>query len=221
MFAPKALYFKLDDGETATVRFLEEDDDVQWCYVHNVPVEGRSWGQDVPCLDQEEDDEPCPGCERELKRSVKGYINLIWFDAPLYKTDPDGKLVKDKAGDKIEIGNQDQVAVWNSGIRLFEQLDELNETYKGLRGRKFKVKRKGVKLNTTYVILPDEDGPQPLSAKEVKLDESKYDLNEFMKQISYEDFENLITGGSATGGRSKKNAVAAAKKQNPFLNNRS
>lgn len=226
-FAPPALYFQLGDGDTAVVRFLEQDDDIAWCWVHEVPVEGRSWGREVPCLDQDDEDEACPGCEREMKRKVKGFINLIWFDAPLYKRDNEGKLVK-VDGEKIEIGKADQVALWTSGVRLFEDLDELNDTYKGLRSRRFKVKRKGIKLNTKYTIQPEDpdSGRQKFSGDEDELEEKKYDLNEFMKIPSYDEFMNIANGGtgSSNGGsssRSNEDSVSSAKKKNPFMRSKS
>lgn len=223
---PQALYFQLGDGESATVRFLEQDDDIAWCWVHEVAVEGRSWGREVPCLDQDDEDEPCPGCERELKRKVKGYINLIWFDAPVYKRDKEGKLVK-VDGEKIISHKDDQVALWTSGVRLFEELDETNESYKGLRSRRFKVKRKGTKLNTKYTIKPEDidSGKQPFTDEEDELEEKKYDLGEFMKIPTYEEFISILEGGNGnfSGGesKSKDNPASAAKKTNPFMRSKS
>lgn len=223
-FAPPALYFQLDNGQKAIVRFLEEDEDIAWSYVHQVPVEGRSWGRDVPCLDQDEEDVPCPGCEKGLKKKVKGFINLIWFDAPLYKKDKDGKFVKE-GDNKVQIGNQDQVALWTSGVQLFENLDEINDKYKGLRSRRFEVKRKGIKLDTKYIIAPEDvdSGPQAFTIIERKLAEKPYNLDEFMKAPTYEEFVNIINGGTGSTGQSNgssEDPVAAARKRNPFTKNR-
>ncbi len=222
-FAPPALYFSLDNGEVAVVRFLEQDEDIAWCYVHQVPVDGRTWGRDVPCLDQQEEGTPCPGCERDIKKKVKGFINLIWYDAPLYKKDKEGKIVKTN-GEKVQVGNETQVALWTSGVQLFEELDEMNEKYKGLRSRRFTVKRKGVKLDTKYVMGPEDvdSGPQPFTIIERKLAEDAYNLEEFMKAPSYEEFVAIIDGtavqkSNSGGGDSP---VAAAKKRNPFTKNR-
>jgi hypothetical protein len=220
---PQALYFSLGDGEEAVVRFLEQDDDIAWCWVHEVPVEGRNWGRDVPCLDQEDEDEACPGCERELKRKVKGFINLIWFDAPVYKKDKEGKLVK-VDGEKLVSHKDDQVALWTSGVRLFEELDDTNETYKGLSSRRFKIKRKGTGLNTKYTIKPEDidSGKQKFSDEENELAEKKYDLAEFMKIPSYEEFMDILNGGGKSSGgsgesKSKDSAASEAKKKNPFM----
>jgi hypothetical protein len=37
-----SLYFRLQDGDEAIVRFLEQDDDIAWCWMHEIPVEGRA-----------------------------------------------------------------------------------------------------------------------------------------------------------------------------------
>lgn|SRR3954447_2356600 len=199
---PGSLFFRLKSGETAVVRFLEQDDDIAWCYMHEVEVEGRSWGRNVPCLDQEKSGVPCPGCERDMDRRFKGFINLIWFNAPIFKRD-DGKIVKDRLGDPVVLSTQPQVAVWNSGIRLFEELDEINTNYRGLMSRRFKVRRKGEGLDTKYHISPEDPdgGAQPMDADELKLAEGKYDLNLYTQPSSYEDFlkEMGASGGNRNG----------------------
>lgn len=100
---PGALYFRLKAGEDAIVRFLEQDEDIHWCMMHEVPVENRSFGRNVPCLDQEKDGTPCPGCERDMDRRFKGFINLIWFNAPVFKRDSENKMVKDRLGRSEEV----------------------------------------------------------------------------------------------------------------------
>jgi hypothetical protein len=193
---PGALWFRLQNGEEAIVRFLEQDDDVVYAWMHEVPVEGRSWGRDVPCLDQDEDGTPCPGCEHELHRKFKGYVNLIWDNAPVFKRDDNGKMIKDGRNQPIITGHKPQVAIWSSGIRLFDNLGEINDTFKGLRSRRFKAKRKGEGLSTTYVINPEDpdSGPQKFTADETRLEEKKYSLEDFIRPPSYEDFEKDLSG---------------------------
>lgn len=212
---PGALWFRLKAGDEAIVRFLEQDDDIHWAMCHEVPVEGRQWGKDVPCLDQEKEGEECPGCDADLPRRFKGYINLIWQDAPVFKRDGDGKLVKDRLGDLVITGTKPQVAIWSSGIRLFEQLDEINANFKGLSSRRFKVKRKGEGLNTTYSINPEDvdSGPQDFSDEEGKLAADKYDLADFVKPPALEDFrKELGQGGGGSNGQ-----AAAPQSKNPFM----
>ena len=95
---PGALYFRLQDGESTNVRFLEQDEDITWCWMHELPPEqGRSFGRQVPCLDQENTGVPCPGCERDLRRVFKGFINLIWEDAPVFQRDADNRIIRDSS----------------------------------------------------------------------------------------------------------------------------
>ena len=221
------LYFRLKGGEEAIVRFLEQDDDISWCMMHEVPVDNRSFGRNVPCLDQEKDNTPCPGCEREMDRRFKGFINLIWYDGPVFKRDDKGKIVKDSTGDPVVIGHKPQVAVWNSGIRLFEELDEINTNYKGLRSRPFKIKRKGEGLDTKYHISPaDPDGgATPMDDAEEKLAADKPDLNQFVVPGTYDEFlKDLGEGGGGSGGFGGRNNNGGdqqgGQKQNPFMRNR-
>ena len=215
-----ALWFRLKSGEEAIVRFLEQDDDVACCQCHEVPVEGRQWGRDVPCLDQERDGTPCPGCERDLPRRFKGWVNLIWFDAPVFKRDSENKIVKDRLNDPVVIGNKPQVALWSSGIRLFEELEEINANYKGLTTWRFKVKRKGQGLDTKYIIVPEDvtSGATPFDDAEKKLAEDKYDLNEFIKPPSYEDFLKALGQGGQSAGNGQQASPEA--RPNPFMRNK-
>lgn len=219
---PGALYFRLKDGQETIVRFLEQDDDVAWAMCHEVPMEGRQWGVDVPCLDQEKDGTPCPGCERELPRRFKGYINLVWHDAPVFKRDGDGKMVKDRLGDPVILEYKPQVAVWSSGIRLFEDLDEINANYKGLMSRRFKVKRKGSGLDTKYVIVPEDidSGPQDMTDEEKKLMSDKFDMNQFVKPPSYDEFLKKLGVQGNTGASGSANGGGAQPPVNPFMRSR-
>jgi hypothetical protein len=215
---PNALWFRLKAGDEAVVRFLEQDEDIFWAMMHEVPVDGRSWGRDVPCLNQEGDDTPCPGCERDLPRRFKGYINLIWNEAPVFKRDDSGKMVKDSTGDPVVVGKKPQIAIWSSGIRLFENLDEINANFKGLKSRRFKVKRKGDGLNTTYSINPEDvdSGPQAFSEAEQKLEDDKYDLSQFTKPGTYEEFLKELGEGDGSGGNGNGGG-GESKSRNPFM----
>ena len=218
-----ALWFRLAPGEETVVRFLEQDDDIHWAMMHEVPVEGRQWGRDVPCVDQERDGTPCPGCEQDLPRRFKGFINVIWDDAPVFKRDKDGKLVKDSTGDPVVLGHKPQVALWSSGIRLFEELDEINANYKGLTSRRFKVKRKGSGFDTKYVIVPEDidSGRQEFSEEEKKLAEGKYDLTPYVKAPTYDEFEKDASGQRQGGGgfqqRQNGDGGQQAPRRNPFM----
>ena len=217
--SPGALWFRLAAGEETVGRFLEEGEEIFWAMMHEVPVEGRQWGRDVPCVDQEKDGTPCPGCERDLPRRFKGYINVIWDDAPIFKRDDQGKMVKDTTGAPVITGTKPQVAVWSSGIRLFEDLAEIDANYKGLTSRRFKIKRQGSGFDTKYRINPEDidSGPQQMTSAEQELAANKYDLNEYVKPLSYEEFENELNGGNQQGGGGGQQQQAPP---NVFMRNR-
>jgi hypothetical protein len=69
-------------------------------------------------------------------------------------------------------------------------LDETNANYRGLRSRRFRIKRKGSGLSTKYSIAPEDvdSGSQKMTDKEKKLESDKYDLREFTKSPSYDEF---------------------------------
>ena len=212
-----ALWFKLPPDEETVVRFLEQDDDLAYAYMHEIAVEGRQWGRLVPCCDQDLDGTPCPGCERDLARKFQGYINVIWDDAPIFKREDGGKLIRDTQGDVVVLSRKPQVAIWSSGIKLFEQLDEINTNYRGLMSRRFKVKRRGKGFDTKYFFSPEDtdSGPQEMSEQEKELLGQKYDLNEYIQPGSYEDFIKDLEGQNGGGG--SNDAVRQSQSTNVFM----
>lgn len=208
----------LGDGEEAIIRFLEQDDDIAWAWVHDVPVEGRQWGRPVVCCNQDDDGTPCPGCERNIYRKFKGWINVIWFDAPQFKRDDNNKVVMD--GNKpVTEGQKTTTAFFTSGINFFDELEEANTNYRGLRSRRFKLKRKGADKNTKYPFVPVDidSGPQDFTEEEKELEKGKTDLVPFITPPSYEEFMRELGesgGASSSNGESEQSA-------NPFMRRRS
>lgn len=197
--------FKLLDGATATVRFLDQGEQIAWCHIHAIPTGGQ-WPEDLPCLDQDGEGRRCPGCESDnakiSKRKFKGFINLIWRNAPK----------QEKKGDKWETTSyEDQIAVWMSGITVFDELDTIDVNYKGLISRDFRIVRKGAKLDTTYSILPADvdSGPQPLSDADNELTKKKYDLQQFITPLSAEEMAQKMTGNSGGVAPASVNASSA------------
>ena len=187
-------WFSLKDGQTAVVRFLEQDDEVKWAWVHDVEEPGKQYPRKVPCRDQDENGqrngEPCPGCEKGLKRKFMGTINLIRRDAPKIKVNEKGDWVRDSANNLVFEGTEDQLAVWTSGITVFDELQGKDVTYRGLRSRDFRVSRRGTGLDTKYTIEPaDPDaGPQPLSEADKALEAAKPDLTEKVTPPPYDNW---------------------------------
>lgn len=235
-FAGKLVFKLPDDGDTGDIWFVEDDegDVVYGTYVHEVPVEGRPYPDLVVCIAQDDEgedtDDPCPGCEQDLKRKARYFVQVVWLDAPLYKRDENGKVVKDNVGDPVIKGEEDQLAVWPMGPELEEALEELDEEYgsgdeSGLLVGPFTVKRKGLKLNTTYRIKPmDPKNPEqemPDEIKELIESDEFIDLGEFTRPPSYEEFESRINGTAFQNkdddkrGKNGK-ATRSAKRKNPF-----
>lgn len=190
-------YFKLKDGETAIVRFLEDGADVACAWVHQLePSGGREYGIKVPCRDQDFDTlqrgvgEACPGCERDLKPSFQGAINMIWRDAPVLKRDDQNRLVRDEQNKPVVDGAEDQLAVWVAGITVFEELDTIDADFGGLTSRDFKITRRGSGLNTKYTIRPAnvDGGPSEMSEADKELATEKFDLSAYASAPDYEDW---------------------------------
>lgn len=226
VFAGKQIFKLPEDGDIGDVWFVddEEGEVIYGVWVHEVSVEGRPYPDLVNCIAQDEDgndtDDPCPGCERDLKRKVRYYAQVVWIDAPVYKKDEKGKLVKDSQGDFVVLGEEDQVAVWPMGPELEENLEEIDESY-GLMACPFRIKRKGVKLDTTYKIVPADvknvEQEMPDEVKEL-IEEGYIDLSEFVKPPSYEEFEKRIEGkfSGNTEDNKSRGSKATKQKKNPF-----
>lgn len=192
-FVPR---FRIADGQSAIVRFLEQGDDVVWAWGCQLPPKPpRQWGDWTPTLDQKRDGSVrCPLIEHGFSPIFRGFINLIWRDAPVYKRDENGRLARDAYNKLIQIGNEDQVFVWESGIKVFTTLEHVDATYKGLMSRDFRVTRRGANLQTSYAIDPaDPDGgPHPMSPIDLALAQNKYDLTQFITPHSADELERMI-----------------------------
>lgn len=191
-------FAKLEPNKPYIIRFLEQGDDVAWCWAHELPPEqGRSFGGVTPCLNQDGKGQACPGCEMGKKRKIQGWINIIMRDAPLFERGSDGKIIRNPMTQAPNVvGSADQVFVWNSGSNLFSTLGNKDRAFKGLMSRDFEVIRTGEKFQTAYSIEPvDADsGPQPMSKADLELAANKADTNEFLIPETYEIAKALLQG---------------------------
>lgn len=195
----RVAFAKFDPGTPTLVRFLEQGEDVAWAYVHEAPKPNPTAVAKVtPCLNQEDHTpQPCPGCEMGSPRKIKGWINLIYRNAPVYQKDANGKEITDPLSkQKIMVGQADQVQVWNSGPNLFTTLGQKDRTFKGLTSRDFVVIRTGSGLDTKYAIEPaDADGgPKKMSDNDLKLMGEKTDLTRFTKPEDYDYTRQFLMG---------------------------
>ena len=209
--------FSVGDQQSAVVRFLEQGDDVNWAWVCKLePRPGRRFGDYEVTRDQEgKGTVPCPLAERGIPRQFRGWINVIWRDAPVFKRDDNDRLVRDQNNKPIVAGTADTVAVWETGITVFQELEQLDATFKGLASRDFRISRKGIGFDTRYHILPaDPDGgPKPLSDADKALAAEKYDLKQFTTPKSYEELARLLNQTVASDNSQR----AGDSEFNPFL----
>jgi len=193
----KKNYFKLSSsGDSAVVRFLEQGDDVTWCYVHPISFPGKQYPIRIPCRNQSDNDpDSCPACAQDIQRGFRGYINLIWRDAG-----EDG---------------EDTIALWEQGIGVFSELGSKDQTYEGLSSRDFRITRKGTgKKSTRYFIEPAEvdSGPKSLSKNDKELLKIKYDLNQVIQPPTYERYEEMLGQSSESADIEEEET-----KINPFM----
>lgn len=191
------LRLRLKEGESATVRFLEQGDDIFYYYYHDFshldPNNGFKTA--FPCLDQDDEGKDSPGTEQGFPRKFRTSINVIWRDAPKYERDKEGKIVTGSDGKWKQIGTEDQVAVWEGGQTVFKSLAEKDRKYGGLGSLELEIERSGTGFDTKYSIEPADfdKGKTPLTEEDEKLAEKKYDLEKVARlDMTYDEVTALI-----------------------------
>lgn len=212
---------RLKEGETATVRFLEQGDDLFYYYYHDFSHLDKQNGFKVsfPCLDQEDDGTPSPGAEQDFPRKFRTSVNVIWRDAPEYERDSDGKIITGSDGKWKQIGKKDQVAVWEGGQNVFKMLAEKDRKYKGLGSLELEIARSGTGFDTRYSIEPaDFDaGKTPLSDEDKKLAEGKYNLEKVARlDMTYDEVTELINKNLPGGEDDSDSDVGDFLDDDPF-----
>lgn len=206
----RADWFGIAANTFAVVRFLEEGNALTFADVHRVPTSNSPYPQDFICLDNNDDGTPCPGCQSGVdkirRRVLKGFVNLIWREGPVYERNDYGTPKKDPNTKKpIITGRADGVFLWKCSSDVFTELVTKDDKYKGLSSRDFEIRRTGAGMNDTkYTIDPaDVDGgPQGMTIADLTLAEKKYNLAEITSGMSYQDFTAALHGApqQATDG---------------------
>ena len=197
------LRLRLKDGESATVRFLEQGEDIFYYYYYDFSHIDKDNGfkYSFPSLDQEDEGKPDPGADHDFPRKFKTAVNVIWRDAPDYERDSDGKIVVDGSGNWKQIGTRDQIAVWEGGPRIYETLAKKDVAYKGLASRDLEITRSGTGFDTKYAIEPADidSGPVPPSDSDKELAKDKYDLEKVARlDMTVEDVNKYINSKLGT-----------------------
>lgn len=123
-------WFKLEPGQSATVRFLTPMHSILSYDSHYIPAKNTSF----PCLRDE-----CPACEAGNRKSWRGMIGLFNHSAKENQTQVWG------AG----------ITVFSTLLKF----DEKYAKKGGLQGRTFEVRREGTGRSTVWHVMPDDAEP--------------------------------------------------------------
>ena len=207
---------KLDKGETATGRFLEEGDGVWYLYMHELPKKpGQQYGDRIQCLDQDDVGAECPGCQIEgVKRTARVVINFIRYDEPKLRRGADGKAVKDAQGNYVFDGVEPALVVWEAGqgtggrIAYLEEENNGGNRGHGITNHVVKIKRTHDNKNPFMIDVVERDKPpadfeKALFAKKTEPD--KAIQNVFPRYLSRPvmsvgDMRRAYTGAAVPSG---------------------
>jgi hypothetical protein len=192
---------------TAVIRPLEAGDDLTYALVHPVIIDGYPYPVDIVCRDQDNSGEACPGCEAGIKRAVKGFLNVIWRDAPDFPLDEESNKYNTKV-DYESLPKSDKIAILSSGPTLFGRLDELDEDFT-LTDHDFSITREGLKLNTKYKVKKIKK--VALSAADKKLAEDKNDLSHYVRVPEYDEWIERSKGNFSRSSDDDEEAPSAPK----------
>ena len=107
-------------------------------------------------------------------------------------------------------------------MTVLNNLDTIDQKFRGLNSRDFEVTRSGEGLDTVYQIMPaDVDGgPQPMSDADLKLAGTAPDLKEFTTPPNRETLVNMLSGidpGTTQSSGGGGNTAASVAANNPFM----
>ena len=174
-------FLKLEDGETVTIRFVQEFDESGSNYSED---RGKVFGT-FEHIDPDDftksfactaEDGRCAGCEKVA-------VNYKWR--------PKGRLFANVIvrGGR---GNEDKVKVFSTSLSkrnpLAGAILEFNDEYKSLCDRDYKLKREGLKLDTVYTLTPKDKTPLTKADEKVEL----VDLTNLVKRLSYDEQKELL-----------------------------
>jgi hypothetical protein len=103
-----------------------------------------------------------------------------------------------QGGRPIIVGYADGIFLWKCSNTVFDELRDYDSTYRGLMSRDFTIRRQGSTMqDTKYFINPVDvnAGEQPMSAADLALAQTKYNLDRFITPMSYEDAMKMLSSG--------------------------
>lgn len=211
--------FKIKDGQTSRVRFLEEGEGVWYVYTHDLPKKpGQQYADRILCADQALSDEEadtyvdgsrrCYACELDgVKRSSRVIINMIRFDEP--------KLVRDAKGNAVKVGNDYQfdgveptLVTWQTSQTVGGRLAYLESIHGPLTNHIFSIHKTGDKNNAWMIdvveaLKPPTDIERKLLAKKISPPKAIQNVSpKYMSLplMSYGDMKRAYSGVGVPAG---------------------
>ena len=180
----KVRWLKLADGQSATIRFVEELDadsahyaeDRGLAVVFAEHTNPKDYKRKAACSMDAEG--RCYGCEMARKDPKSGWRARNRFYCNV--------LVDDGLEDPY-------VAVWSQGISKQSAVPMLMEFYgdtNGISNLEWKIKRNGQGTETSYTLLPTKPDSEPFNWGELET----FDLEKVVREVAYAEQENFYFG---------------------------
>jgi len=181
---PKVRWLKMDDGQSAKVRFVNEldadspnyDDDRDLAIVVSEHTNPKDYKRKAVCTMDSEG--RCYGCEMARKEPKGGWRARLRFYTNL--------LVDDGLEDRY-------VAVWSQGVgkqSAFNNVREYALETGSVSNLNWKLKRQGTGTDTTYVLLPSAPDTEPFDWSGVE----PYNLEKVVRELPYAEQEAFYLG---------------------------
>lgn len=227
---PGINYFRLTDGQTAVVRFVQSYEDIHWARKWKLPPSAAfRYGEEVNAVDQHDDGTSDPGVLAGLRAGFRAYPLLIWRNQVQYARDAQGRFIKDSLDNKQPAGFADSLAVWECSYSIYEMLGEKEGKYKSLTAFDWEIRRIGADKNTRYSIEPADPTNlnQPITPADQQIIATQHiDVpNIFTKVPTYDELNAYLNPGAAAVGQPapslaqqvQVNMTPEAAANNPFI----
>jgi hypothetical protein len=180
----KVRWLKMEDGQSAKVRFINEldadspnyDEDRDLAIVVSEHTNPKDYKRKAVCSMETEG--RCFGCEMARKEPKSGWRARLRFYTNL--------LVDDGLEDRY-------VAVWSQGVgkqSAFNNVREYALETGSVSNLNWKLKRQGTGTDTTYVLLPSAPDTEPFDWSGVE----PYNLEKVVRELPYAEQEAFYLG---------------------------
>lgn len=194
---PKVRWLKVDDGQAAKVRFINELDDDSPNYneerdlaiVVSEHTNPKDYKRKAVCTMESEG--RCFGCEMHRKDMKAGWRARLRFYTNLL------------VDDGIETP---YVAVWSLGVSkqsAFNNVREYVLETGSVSNLTWKLKRQGTGIDTTYVLLPSAPDTEPFDWSGVE----PYQLEKVVRELPYAEQESFYLGFDGPVGNSSSSNI--------------